>query len=54
MGWPLAKASMYFIAGMVPPETDVRAVTQLSSVRPSFRRMEFRKDNVPKSKVAAL
>ena len=44
---------MYFKAGMVPPDTEVSAVTQLRSVRPSSRRMEFKKDKVPKSKVAA-
>ena len=50
---PRAWASIYFIAGMVPPETDARIVTQSSSVLPSSRRMLFKNESAPRSKVAA-
>ena len=45
---------MYFIAGMVPPDTEERATTQSSNVLPSSSFTAFRKDRTPKSKVAAL
>ena len=50
---PRARASIYFNAVMLPPDTDDRAVTQSSSVRPSSSRIALSIDRAPRSKVAA-